>query len=206
MINKYTPNKNCTCSSAGRVFDCRSKWRVFKSHRVLFFCTILIFKFFFSRKLIFFTAILFKNPKKMSKGVFVCLVVCSLAISLGLAIPTVYFGFAEENATCQHGTRAGLLLSDWVKAQGLEKICVTFVYSFLMLMTIVTERDGYALLSLVVKVCDILFTMIWWIIGVVVLATNENNSCMAEGNPLAIITVINLVFTWLTLGASSSSE
>jgi len=85
----------------------------------------------------------------MSKSVAVCLIVCSLCISLALAIPTVYYGFSEEDATCQQGTRAGLTLSDWVKVQGLKTICVTFVTVVSFAMTALCDSDAAGVCAVV---------------------------------------------------------
>ncbi len=134
-----------------------------------------------------------------SNNAYGCLNVCFLFMSIGLSIPTIYYGFSEEDATCQQGTRAGLILSDWVKVQGLKTICANFAFCVFVAIAIAFKSNAAGFFASVVSLLNILFTIIWFVIGVVVLATNENNSCVAEGNPLAVITIINFFLTWSTL-------
>ena len=124
-------------------------------------------------------------------GAIVCQVLCSSIFVLGLAIPSVIFAFQDEDSSCQQGTRGGLTLSDWLKGFGLEKIILTGVMYVSLALGLVHEVlmvPGFIAVAV-----DIFFTVAWWIWGVVILATNENNRCVAQGKAMAVMSIIDLV-------------
>jgi len=143
----------------------------------------------------------------MAKNEFVATIVAFTCISMfivGLAIPTVYYGFHDEDATCQHGTRGGLDLSEWTKGMGLEKLVyILMMYVFLGLTFI---NEIFAVVVLCTVVLDIIFSSIWLIWGIVILATNENNSCVAEGKGMAVMAIINIVLTLVMSSSSAKSS
>jgi uncharacterized YccA/Bax inhibitor family protein len=118
---------------------------------------------------------------------------CLSLFVLGLAIPTVYYGFADEDSTCQEGERGGLNLSDWCKGAGLSAIVVTAWIWIMAGFTLATNHEGFMIGALVVGIADVFFWIMWWIWGVVILATNENNRCVAQGKGMAVMCIINLV-------------
>lgn len=103
---------------------------------------------------------------------------------VGLAIPLLHFGFVDEDSTCQLGTRAGLTLSQWVKVTGWELIALTlFVFVALALRM-------KSVVAACVIVADIVFSLAWAIVGIVILATNENNECVKQGKGMAVAAIV----------------
>jgi len=117
---------------------------------------------------------------------------CASIFVLGLAIPTIYYGFEGEDSTCQEGTRGGINLSDWVKWEGLSAVVVTAWAWIISIMSLATKWEGFMTVGIIVLIIDMLFWLMWWVWGVVILATNENNNCVADGKGMAVIAIINL--------------
>lgn len=140
----------------------------------------------------------------MSKTLVFSVIACVTLPMLALGITTTYYGFADEDADCQRGERGGLNLSDWVKGQGLTTIIMVGWIWLMSLILIVTDNDTVMVPFVFVIVLDILFAFMWWIWGIVILATNENNRCVAEGKGMAIMCIINLVIG--LFGTSSYSS
>lgn len=117
---------------------------------------------------------------------------CISLFQLGLIIPSLYFGYEDENSTCQAGTRGGINLSDWIKIFGFEKVGINtalFLTSFLTIYA----NDYFIIFGAISVGADFFFNIAWWIWGVVVLATSENNRCVAEGKGMAVMAIIDLV-------------
>jgi hypothetical protein len=121
-----------------------------------------------------------------------CAMFCASIFVLGLAIPTTYYGFADEDSTCQEGERGGINLSDWVKGAGLSAICVTGWVWAMAGLAVATEHEAFVISGIVVCILDIFFWIAWWIWGIVVLTTNENNTCVSDGKGMAVMAIINL--------------
>lgn len=126
----------------------------------------------------------------LSFGIYVC---CAIFV-LGLAIPTVYFGHLDEDSTCQHGTRAGMVLSDWVKVSGWSAIAYSIAVPIVIGISKLVKTPVHYFVISFITVIDLLFWISWWIIGVVILSTNENNSCVAEGKGMAVMAILQLIF------------
>lgn len=138
-----------------------------------------------------------------SDGATLLVLICMTICLSPLAIVSIYYANAESDAECQEGTRAGLTLSEWLMGSGIEKLAVIASIWFAVILKrffLLNASIGDASfgIGVVVIVADVFFTIIWWIIGVVILATNENNKCVAEGNPMAIVAIVTLVLTWFS--------
>ncbi|MBS0627778.1 MAG: hypothetical protein JSS09_06160 [Verrucomicrobia bacterium] len=105
----------------------------------------------------------------------------------------MYYGFRDEDSECQKGTRGGLNLSDWLKGFGLEKVALNCSLLMLSLLMIITERVEFFSSMIGIVIADSVFNVMWFIWGVVILATKENNSCVAESEDIAVMTIVNLV-------------
>jgi hypothetical protein len=141
---------------------------------------------------------------KSDIAAIMCTLFCVSLFVLGLSIPTVYYGFEDENSTCQEGTRGGLDLSDWVKGAGLSSIIITAWVWIMAALAAFTEKEVFIGAAIGVLVADIFLWIMWWIWGVVILATNENNNCVAQGKGMAVMAIINLVmgelrFAYITM-------
>jgi hypothetical protein len=146
--------------------------------------------------------------KSTEVAAIACALFCVTIFMMGLAIPTVYYGFEDEDSLCQEGERGGLNLSDWVKGAGLSTIVLTIWVWVMAGFTALTDHQGFMIAGMVVAIADVFFWIIWWIWGVVILATNENNKCVAQGKGMAVMCIINLVmgevrFGYLQMIASS---
>mgnify|MGYP000913209388 CR=1 FL=1 len=137
------------------------------------------------------------------KGLLACAGICMWIFVLGLAVPTIYFGYADEDSSCQEGTRAGMVLSDWVKVTGIKQIVVFGTLNILFFLFLSFEKDVLMIIITVLVVADVLFSIAWWVIGVVILATKENNSCVSEGKGMAVMAIINLVLSLFSLQGNS---
>ena len=140
-----------------------------------------------------------------------CVLFCISLFVMGLALPTVYYGFADEDSTCQKGERGGLNLSDWCKGTGLSAIIVTVWIWIMTGFTALTQHRVFMISAMTVAVADVFFWIIWWIWGVVILATNENNKCIVQGKGMAVMCIINLVmgeirFVYLSSIAGANKE
>jgi hypothetical protein len=91
-------------------------------------------------------------------------------------------------------------LSTWVKVAGLAPLGVATLLPIIAGIVWSTRATGLLIVLPVVVVADALFLVAWWIIGVVILATNENNRCVSEGTGMAVMAIINLVIGSVRLG------
>lgn len=143
------------------------------------------------------------TSSSVPKGAIFTVLAVMTVLQFGLTFPTLYFAFQEENASCQHGTRAGLTLSSWLKGSGFADVAVMGLY---WIFAFVAQTDAGQVGFMVTYISSIIFTVVWWIIGVVVVSTNENNSCVAEGNALGIMTIIVLVLGSVVRGCTRASN
>jgi hypothetical protein len=117
---------------------------------------------------------------------------CITTIQLGLIIPSLYFGFLDEDSLCQDGTRGGLDLSSWNKGFGFEKIVLN-VALYISALLGIYAHENFLVFGVVSLVLDFFFNIAWWIWGVVILSTKENYHCVAEGKGMAVMGIIDLV-------------
>lgn len=139
-----------------------------------------------------------KSENRAVIGAVACQMVCVSMFVLALAIPSVIFAIEDEDSACQKGTRGGLNLSDWLKGFGLEKIILTGVLYVSLALGL--AHEALLIPGFIAIIADIFFTVIWWIWGVVILATNENNKCVAQGKSMGVMAIINLVLFEVSLG------
>jgi hypothetical protein len=119
---------------------------------------------------------------------------CITLLQLGLIVPSLYFGYLDENSSCQHGTRGGLNLSDWIKGFGYEKVAVNAAM-YLTAFLVVFVDEKFYLFGGIGLALDFFFNIAWWIWGVVILATAENNHCVSDGKGMAVMAIVNLVLS-----------
>lgn len=110
-----------------------------------------------------------------------------------LAVPTLYFGHLDENSECQHGLRAGMILSDWVKVAGWTSVAVTiFIPTIACIAKMIRFFELVILIPLILTI-DTFFWITWWIIGIIIVSTDENNHCVAEGKGMAVMAIVQIV-------------
>lgn len=122
---------------------------------------------------------------------------------LPIAILLIVSGEKDRDSECQQETRASFYLHEWNFIQGLHDLVLWFA-----LVTVIAIKwwqkggDLFRLVTIIVFVLDILWLIVLAIIGIAILATNENNSCVAEGKYMAVVAIVSLtVGTPLRAGA-----
>lgn len=121
-----------------------------------------------------------------------CYLFCISLFVLALNIPLVYYSFQDEDSTCVQGERGGIDLPLWGKLVGLEKCVLTgFLYICLLLSAFGADFMMYG--ASVALIVDVFWHIMFWIWGVVIIATNENNLCVKEGKGMAVTCIIWLV-------------
>lgn len=134
---------------------------------------------------------------KYDKMFFIIYIMFDSVFIVALVYPTLSYAFSEENATCQMGTRAGLTLSGWLKAVGIIDASILGLVWLGALIFTRMQRFGTALMVNIL-ICGFTAKIVLSIIGITLLATKENNSCIKDGNALGILAIINLGFFWLS--------
>ena len=124
--------------------------------------------------------------------------ICGLCVTscfvIGLALPTIYYGFQEEDLQCQEGERGGLNLSDWLKGSGISFIIITgFVIVTKIIVSIFNISKIFYFCTLVL-IADILFWIGWVIWGVIIISTKENSKCISQGTNIGILSIVNIIF------------
>jgi hypothetical protein len=130
--------------------------------------------------------------RKDSVFAAMCSLSCITFFQICLIVPSLYFGYMDEDSTCQEGTRGGLNLSDWNKGFGLEKIAVNSAL-YLTAILVIFLHEKFIMFGFCSVMFDFFFNIAWWIWGVVLLATPENRNCVAEGKGMAVIAIVDLI-------------
>ena len=120
-------------------------------------------------------------------------IICVAVLVLTLGITTTVIAFQNEDDNCQHDKRASMYLSDWLKISGLEPVCLVGFFAIMIPVTMATDSAIFVVFLSVIAVLHVLFTFAWWVIGIVMVATNGNNECVAEGTALGVMAIISLV-------------
>ena len=105
----------------------------------------------------------------------------------------IHYAYKDKDHSCQIGTRGGINLSDWGIIGGSISIANIVVSWIIILLTMYVGEDPFT--SCPTKVWYSLYRMymlIWYVWGVVILATNQNNQCVVEGIPIACMAIISV--------------
>lgn len=116
------------------------------------------------------------------------LLACVVAWNIALIAVAV----DESDEPCQEGLRGGIDLSTWAIVWGAENIAIVLVF----VLAYGFKRQAELVIA---AVAHYLFAFTWVIWGIVVLATNENNNCVASSNPLAIMCIIACALSLWTI-------
>lgn len=146
-----------------------------------------------------------KNKNRKLSLIIICIICILLIFFLPLPISSIIIAKNYENTACQNDDPIGMSLASWLLGMGIYGICILVSYIFVSLVS------GDKPLPL--KVLDFLnniFILIYTIIGAVLLF-RSNLECLKSGNPLGVLTLINLILFWLSFIAlvcrnRSSSE
>ncbi len=99
-----------------------------------------------------------------------------------------------------------MVLSDWLKVAGLTALVYTFFIPTIVMIAQILDVDAVIYAIPIVMIMDIFFWIVWVVLGIVILATNENRRCIEEGTTIGVMTVLQLVlgfnrFAYLYIGA-----
>lgn len=129
------------------------------------------------------------------KAVIGCLVFCVAAMVLSINIPLIYYGAQEQDSICVEGTRGGLDLPTWCILTGATNVGV-FGFCLILAFCMPFFEQVSMYLSVTFVVLSTIFNAIMWVWGIIILATNENNNCVAQGENMAIAAIVWLVLGW----------
>lgn len=138
-----------------------------------------------------------------SVAAWVVMVITS-AMNVALTTISLHYAYADEDSTCQKGNRAGMILSEWLKFFAFSNLAVNVVAVF---FAGIIKKLNEKLTDVVVALSVVYFfveTIIMWIIGVVIVSTDENNTCVSEGKAMAVMSIINLCVVGPAFAASST--
>ncbi len=113
----------------------------------------------------------------------------SYVISITMGVVALVYGFADDEDPCQEGRRGGLNLSDMTKGYGFR-----ILIGIHLLGVVLCLSDS---LFVIVMGLTSVFDFIWMVWTIVVLSTNENNNCVAQGSDMAIICIIYAAFSFM---------
>lgn len=105
----------------------------------------------------------------------------------------------DRDDECQKGTRAGLTLSDYLLAQSIWALFQMVLVLALIVTLEASSTNHGTFYNKVFGCTGILFAVsevarfAFWVVGLVILCTNENNECVAEGNRLGVFTLVSLI-------------
>jgi hypothetical protein len=121
--------------------------------------------------------------------------ICITLLVIGLNTPCLYYAFQDEDSTCQEGTRGGLILSTWLKVAGFSDIVLIGSLWIIIIILACKDIDPGAIITILIIVGAI-FKIIWFVWGIVVISTNENNRCVSDGKGMAVMAIIWLCLSW----------
>jgi hypothetical protein len=117
---------------------------------------------------------------------------------LPITILTLYISFNNEQDPCQKGRSAGLYLSEWLKVAGFTDILILTIYwLFVVIEYICNPELGTACYALAVYI-SIFVQMVIRIIGIVILATPNNSTCVSIYNQIGMMAIVNIVLCYIT--------
>lgn len=122
----------------------------------------------------------------------------SSALALGIASIIIALQNPHSSTSCMGADDSGIYLDDWLFYKGLSQlifICVSLIIFGLVFLSAfktggVPQWLGYSLIFFWIGYK--LFTLAWWILGLVILI-RSNNDCVNAGQITGILTIIQLV-------------
>lgn len=121
---------------------------------------------------------------------------CSIVSVIVISSLSIHFAILDRDSSCQEGHRAGMFLYEWLLIDGIMAlamvgvVAITLIFRMTFALTCTESRIYlYNLFSFLYA----LFVFTWTIIGIVILATNENNNCVAQGKGMAVMSIITIV-------------
>ena len=119
---------------------------------------------------------------------------CPILLLVGMAGGSIHFSLVDRDSSCQEGYRAGLLLHEWLMVWGVVPIVMVGVMISHGLYINVVPRVAPVVryIYIGIPVLYAIYACIWTIMGIVILSTNENNNCVAQGKGMAVMSIIDI--------------
>jgi hypothetical protein len=133
----------------------------------------------------------------MTKTNTVALVFFMFLLPVTFNIASIIIGFEEAGDSCQRPDKTGLSLANWLQITGITGLSVNFVMAgFLCCL----GRDGDRLVFdevaavgfIVTAILNILFTIAWFVIGIVLMARSDG-ACVVDSTSLGVMAMIMVV-------------
>lgn len=133
----------------------------------------------------------------MEFGVLAC--VALMLVLFGLPVPISSVVIAGQNAhdECQSMDSIGLSLSDWLLGAGIVGlVLIVSLATLIVMITCHPKSAGVTIIVLVVL--NSIFQLIYTTLGAVILF-RSNMRCLNDGTDLGIMSLIVLIFYWITM-------
>ncbi len=126
---------------------------------------------------------------------------CASLLVYGLAIPTVFYGFQDEDHPCQ-SDRGDVSLSTWLKVTALTSFAVSGFHLVVLLFVSMVKGMKPFLISLpILFALETFFWIGWWGYGIAVVVYNKE--CVHQGVDMAVMAIVQLAIGGLRFAYSS---
>ena len=116
---------------------------------------------------------------------------------LSFAIPSIIFGIEEHDNPCQKHTSIKTL-SEWLIISGAEQIGFIVLAIFLLAIIFIRESDFFDGLLLLTTIAQIVFKLVWSIVGIIVLAKSSGD-CVIDETDLGNMAIAALVGNYVEI-------
>lgn len=123
--------------------------------------------------------------------VVVCGVICILAIVLAPTIAALAIASSDGDNPCQGHDKTNLSLKDWLIGYGCTNLGFITLIGVSICIGIADQGTGM-FFGIICTISAVLFSIVWTIIGIVVLA-RSHNKCVSEGTDIGIMTIVAIV-------------
>jgi hypothetical protein len=126
---------------------------------------------------------------------------CLLVLGSAISISCLVIGLLNphnENP-CMKKDKIGLYLDDWLVGKGIASLCVLGVHGIALICFFVVDTDHVVVAVLGVVyylfvVASVLFNIIWFVMGVVILA-RSSGECVSDWTDPAVMAIITFVLS-----------
>lgn len=136
----------------------------------------------------------------MTKSNTVALVFFMFLLPVAFNLASIIIGFEEAGDSCQRPDKTGLSLANWLQITGITGLSVTFVMAgFLCCLGNYDQNADLATIGfLVTAILNILFTIAWFVMGIVLMARSDG-ACVADSTSLGVMAMIMVVLQGLAI-------
>lgn len=124
------------------------------------------------------------------KGVIICVLSFLLVVGLCTSIASIVIAEQDKDDSCIRGNRGGIDVADWLLGQGIFGIISCDVYVVGLILVCVNSFDAAQFLGIGWVILSGLFGVMWMIWGIVIVSTNENNKCIADGTRVGVYSLV----------------